>query len=279
MNDTKAVLVTGCTRGGTGYEYCKAFVERHGHVIATHIPSRVPDMSGLLAESYDNVETLGLDVSSDESAASAVESIVSKHGRVDVPLNNAGIGSVGPLAELPLDVARRAWEVNTLGQLRLIQKVVPHMAGRRGGTIVNVRSVVGRVPTPWAGSYSASEATVHAFSDTLRVELRPFGINVVLVVPGAIRWNFGNAAVEKLGQQDWKLYEEFKGAIEERGRASQSGKSTDAGSFARHVVKRVLRPNPPKRIVFGHVTALFALLSWAPVWMPDLFLLNLFGPN
>ncbi|PKI35410.1 hypothetical protein CRG98_044203 [Punica granatum] len=222
MTDPKVVLVTGCAKGGIGYEYCKAFAEQHYcHVIASDISSRVPDMLELKEESSCNVETMELDVSSDESATSAVDSIISKHGRIDVLLNNAGIGSVGPLAELPLEEIRRAWEINTLGQLRLIQKVVPYMANQVSGTIVNVGSVVGKVPTPWGGSYCASKAAVHAISNTLRLELNPFGINVVLVVPGAIRSNFGNATVTKLCHQEWKLYKEFKGAIEERGGASQ----------------------------------------------------------
>ena len=111
------------------------------------------------------------------------------------------------------------------------------MASRQSGSIVNVESVVGIVPTPWAGSYCASKAAVHAMSNTLRVELRPFGVNVVLVVLGAVRSNLGRANTERLGNYDWKLYKEFKEAIAERDRASQGGKATDATIFARHVAR------------------------------------------
>ncbi|PON92181.1 Short-chain dehydrogenase/reductase [Trema orientale] len=279
MNDKKVVLVTGCAKGGIGYEYCKAFADQNCRVIATDIPQRLNDIVDL---PNDNVDALALDVTCDESVSSAVKTVVSKYGRIDILINNAGVGSTGPLAELPLESIRRAWEVNALGQLRLVQQVVPHMAtrpGGGGGTIVNVGSVVGRVPTPWAGSYCASKAAVHAVTETLRVELRPFNIDVVLVVPGAVRSNFGKANMEGLGGFDWKLYKGFKEAIEERARASQGGQATEAEVLARHVVKKVLRPKPPKHIVFGHMTCLFAFLSWSPLWVRDWFFAKRFKLN
>ena len=151
------------------------------------------------------------------------------------------------------------------------------MASRQSGSIVNVGSVVVRVPTPWAGSYCASKAAVHAMSNTLQVELRPFGVNVVLVVPGAVRSNLGRANTDIVGNYDWKLYKEFKEAIAERARASQGGKATDAAIFARHVVKKVLSPRPPKQIIFGHMTGLFAMLSWSLLWVRDHFFATRFN--
>ncbi|EEF28812.1 short-chain dehydrogenase ptmH [Ricinus communis] len=269
LEGLKIVLVTGCAKGGIGYEYCKAFAEQNCHVIASDIPRRADHMLDLNSEK--NIETLELDVSSDQSVSTAVDNVISRYGRIDVLVNNAGVGSTGPLAELSLDTVRKAWEINTLGQLRLVQKVVPHMASKGSGRIVNVGSVAGVVPTPWAGSYCASKAGVHAMTNTLRVELRPFGINVVLVIPGAIRSNFGRATSEELANQDWKLYKDFKDAIAERAKASQGSKATDATIFARHVAKKVLSPKPPKQIVFGHMTGLFAVLSWSPLWVKDLF--------
>lgn len=276
MSDHKVVLVTGCAKGGIGFEYCKAFAEQNCRVYASDIPGRVDDMLDLKS---DKIETVELDVSSDESVSSAVDAIISKYGRIDILVNNAGIGSAGPLAEISLQAVRKAWEINTLGQLRLVQKVAPFMASQGNGTIVNIGSVVGKVPTPWAGSYCASKAAVHAMSNALRVELRPFGINLVLVVPGAIRSNIGNASIDSLGKQDWNLYKDFKEAIADRAKASQSGKATDSSVFAKHVVKKVLSRKPPRQIVFGHMTSLFALLSWSPLWVRDLFFSNRFGLN
>ncbi|XP_021274958.1 uncharacterized protein LOC110409806 [Herrania umbratica] len=276
MDEPKVVLVTGCAKGGIGYEYCRALAEHNCQVVASDIPRRMDDMLDL---NSDNIETIELDVSSDESVSSAVNTVISKYGHIDVLINNAGIGSTGPLAELSLDAIKKAWEINTLGQLRMVQQIVPHMASRRRGCIVNVGSVVGRVPTPWAGSYCSSKAAVHAVTSSLRVELRPFGINVVLVVPGAVRSNFGSSSLERLGDHDWKLYKEFKEAIAERARASQGSQATDAMMFARHVVKKVLSPKPPKQIVFGHMTGLFAVLSLSPLWVRDLFFRTRFNLN
>ncbi|XP_070049797.1 short-chain dehydrogenase virD-like [Nicotiana tomentosiformis] len=276
MGDQKVVLVTGCAKGGIGYEYCKAFAEQNCHVFASDIAQRMSDMLDLRA---DKIETLDLDVASDESVASAVNSIITKCGKIDILINNAGIGSTGPLAELPLDAIRKTYEINTLGQLRLVQQVVPHMASRRSGSIVNVGSVVGKVPTPWAGSYCASKAAVFSISHTLRVELSPFNINVIIVVPGAIRSSFGNNNVERLQNYEWKLYKDFKEAIIERAKASQGGKATEALVFARHVATKVLSPKPPKVIQFGHMTGLFSLLSWSPLWARDLFFSTRFKLN
>lgn len=274
MSDRKIVLVTGCAKGSIGYEYCKAFAEKKCHVFASDIPTRIEDMSDLES---DNIEILELDVSSDQSVSSAVATVISKYGHIDILVNNAGIGGTGPLAELPLDAFRKAWEINTLGQLRMVQHVVPHMAMRRSGSIVNVGSVVGNVSTPWAGAYCASKAAVHAMSNSLRLELRPFGINVVLVLPGSVRSNLGRANLERLSDYEWKLYKDFKGVIEERARASQGEKATDGRVFARHVVRKVLGHKPPKQIVFGHMTGLFALLSWSPLSVRDLFFSTRFG--
>lgn len=268
MSDRKVVLITGCAKGGIGYEYCKAFAERNCNVFASDIPHRMSDLADL---QHEQIETLELDVSSDESVAKAVDLVVSRYGKIDILINNAGIGSTGPLAELPLDAIRRAYEINALGQLRMVQGVVPHMVGRGGGSIVNIGSVVGKVPTPWAGSYCASKAYVHAMSHALRVELKPFNINVVLVYPGAIRSNFGSNSIDRLKDYDWRVYRDFKDAIADRARASQSGKSMDATVFARHVASRVLSSNPPKTIMCGHMTGLFNFLSWSPLWVRDVF--------
>ncbi|KAL2531741.1 NAD(P)-binding Rossmann-fold superfamily protein [Abeliophyllum distichum] len=276
MSNQKVVLVTGCAKGGIGYEYCKAFAAKNCHVFATDVSQRMQDLEDLQSE---KIEMLELDVSSDESVTSAINFVISRRGRIDILINNAGIGNTGPLAELPLDAIRKTYEINTLGQLRMIQQVVPYMAAQRSGRIVNIGSVVGKVPTPWAGAYCTSKAAVHAMSHTLRVELMPFKIDVILVAPGAIKSNLGSNNLEKLKNYDWKLYKNFKEAIGERARASQVGKSTDATLFARHVASKVLSPKPPKQIVFGHMSGLFTFLSWSPLWVRDRFFANRFKLN
>ncbi|KAL8528911.1 hypothetical protein ACS0TY_006400 [Phlomoides rotata] len=278
MSNGKNVLITGCGKGGIGYEYCRAFAEHKCNVFASDVPQRIADLTHLQGQ---RIETLGLDVTSDQSVAEAIKHVISRRGKIDILINNAGIGSTGPLAELPLEVVKKAYEINALGQLRMVQHVVPHMVAGGGGCIVNIGSVVGEVPTPWAGSYCASKAYVHAISHALRVELKPFNIDVVLVLPGAVRSNFGSNAMDRLKEQEWKIYKDFEDCILERARASQSGKSTDATMFARHVASKVMRrsSNPPKTITSGHMTGFFAFLSWSPLWVRDLFFTKRFGLN
>lgn len=272
MTRPKVVLVTGCAKGGIGYEYCKAFVEQNCIVFASDISQRMHEIVDLPS---DKVKTLELDVTSDESVLAAINTIISKCGHIDILVNNAGIRTIGPLTELPLETIRKDWEINALGQLRLVQSVVPHMASQRSGCIVNVGSVVGKVATPWAGSYCGSKSSVHAFTNTLRLELKPFGIDVVLVMPGAVKSNIEKPNFQKA--LEWKVYKDFKDSIADRAKASQGTKATDAAVFARHVVKKLLSPKPPKHIEFGQMTTLFTLLSWSPLWITDWFFTTRFN--
>ncbi|GJN35614.1 hypothetical protein PR202_gb24408 [Eleusine coracana subsp. coracana] len=272
------VLITGCAKGGIGYEYCQAFAALGCHVVATDIPDRVPELAADLdLDLDDDGEVVPLDVTSDSSVEAAVSRVVASHGRIDVLVNNAGIGCTGPLAELRAESVRRAMDVNFLGQLRTVRAVAPHMLARRSGRVVNVGSVVGTAATPWAGPYCASKAAVHAATDALRLELRPFGVHVIKVVPGAVRSGLGRANAAQLVEREWRMYGAFAAAIEERARASQSGRATDAGVFARHVARRVMSPRPPREIVYGHMTLLFAALASSPVWVRDAFFTRRFG--
>ncbi|XP_025809549.1 NADPH-dependent 1-acyldihydroxyacetone phosphate reductase-like [Panicum hallii] len=270
------VLITGCAKGGIGYEYCLAFSALGCRVVATDIPDRVPDLADLAAAA----DTLPLDVTSESSVESAVRRVLADHGRIDVLVNNAGVGCTGPLAELRLESVRRAMDVNFLGQVRMVRAVAPHMARRGSGRVVNVGSVVGRAATPWAAPYCASKAAVHAATDALRLELRPFGVHVVAVVPGAVRSGLGRANTAGLaaaGRGEWRLYRGFAAAIEERARASQAGRATEAGALARHVARRVMSARPPREIVYGHMTLLFAALAASPGWVRDAFFARRFG--
>jgi len=153
------------------------------------------------------------------------------------------------------------------------------VAGITSGSIVNVGNLVGYVSTPWARSYCAGKASMQAMSNSLRLKLRPFGVNVVLVLPSSMRSNLGRANLERLGNYEWKLYKDFKEVIEERARASQDDKAMDGRVFARHVVRKVLGPKPPKQIVFlSHDWFVCLALMVSPVGKRSFFL-NLFWPK
>jgi NAD(P)-dependent dehydrogenase (short-subunit alcohol dehydrogenase family) len=144
------------------------------------------------------IRPLAMDVTDEESMQSGVKQIIDKEGRIDVLVNNAGYGSYGALEDVPLSEARNQFEVNVFGAARLTQLVLPHMREQRSGTIVNITSMGGKIYTPLGAWYHATKFALEAISDCLRMEVEPFGINVVVIEPGGINTEWGGIAAEKL---------------------------------------------------------------------------------
>lgn len=214
-----------------------------------------------------------LDVLSEESVHHVFSSVLEKFGRIDVLVNNAGIQCVGPLAEIPLSAIENTFNTNVFGSMRLIQAVIPHMASRRKGKIVNIGSVTVLGPGPWAGGYTASKAALHSLTDTLRLELRPFGIDVINVAPGAVKSNIGNSALASYNRMpEWKLYKPFEAAIRERTNFSQGPKSTPSEEFAKKTVAAVLNKNPPAWFSYGHYSTIMAIMYHLPLFIRDFIL-------
>ncbi|KAL9263914.1 Short-chain dehydrogenase RED1-like protein [Drosera capensis] len=243
-DDKPVVLITGCSTGGIGHALARAFSSSHCRVVATSrslsaMPDLVEDQSGRFFVQE-------LDVLSDESVYHVLESVLERFGRIDVLVNNAGVQCVGPVAEVPLAAVKHAFDTNVFGTLRMIQAVVPHMACRKKGKIVNIGSVAALAPGPWAGAYTASKAAIHALTDTLRYELKPLGIDVISVAPGGIKSNIANSAIASYSRfPEWKLYKKYEAAIRERAAYSQSSRSTPADEFAKKTVAVILQKNPP----------------------------------
>jgi len=143
---------------------------------------------------------LPLDVTDEGSMAAAVRAVEAEHGAVKVLVNNAGYGVNGPLEELDMEDVRREFETNVFGLLRLSQLVLPAMRAQGYGRIVNVGSMGGLFTVPGAGAYHASKYAVEALSDALRVEVRPFGVDVVLIEPTGVRTAFADKISATLGQ-------------------------------------------------------------------------------
>ena len=139
-----------------------------------------------------------MDVTDDASMTAGVQRIVDDTGRLDVLVNNAGYGSFGAVEDVPLDEARRQFEVNVFGLARLVQLALPHMRARGSGRIVNVSSVGGKIGEPLGAWYHATKFAVEGLSDSLRLEVAPFGIHVVLVEPGPIRSEWNTIARESM---------------------------------------------------------------------------------
>lgn len=267
---TPMVLITGSS-GGIGRALALAFQARGCTVYAS--ARRLDSLRELQAQ---GIRTLQLDVTRAEQISAAVAQIEAAHGALGVLVNNAGIPVMGPIAELPPEELRRQWETNLTAPMALIQAVVPGMVRAGGGRIVNIGSVSGLLTTPFAGPYCASKAALHSLSDALRMELRPFGIEVLQVQPGAIESGFGASAQAQTGAQSWQLYARYAAAIAKRAGASQEH-ATPTEVFASRMVSAVLAPRPAAVIRIGSGSRLLPWLAKLPRALRERLLQARFG--
>lgn len=175
------VLLTGAS-SGIGYDVAPLLV-RYGYTVYG-AARRVEKIEELASE---GVKALSLDVTDEASMEAAVQQIIDAEGRIDVLINNAGYGSYGAIEDVPIDEARRQFEVNLFGLARLTQLVLPHMRARGSGRILNISSMAGRITSPLGAWYHATKYALEAFSDALRMEVEEFGIDVVIIEPGGIK--------------------------------------------------------------------------------------------
>jgi NAD(P)-dependent dehydrogenase (short-subunit alcohol dehydrogenase family) len=175
---TSTVLITGCS-SGFGKASAALFLARGWNVIAT---MRSPKPT--LFEESERLLVTALDVTDPSSVSNALAEGIARFGRIDVLVNNAGIGLFSALEATPDEVIKRVFETNTFGVMAVTRAVVPHMRERGSGTIVNVTSSVGIAPMPLVAAYTASKYAIEGFSESLAYELGTFGVRVKIVEPG-----------------------------------------------------------------------------------------------
>lgn len=188
----QVALVTGAT-SGIGAAAARALRDR-GFVV--YAGGRRADRLQALAS--ERLIPLRLDVTDDSSCRAAVERIISEQGHLDVLVNNAGYGALGAIEDTDLDEGRGQFEVNVFGPFRLIQLALPHMRAQRSGRIVNVSSIGGQVYSLLGGWYHGTKFALEGMSDSLRVEVAPFGIDVSIIEPGAIDTEWGPIAADNV---------------------------------------------------------------------------------
>ncbi|WP_018319014.1 oxidoreductase [Bradyrhizobium sp. WSM2793] len=140
---------------------------------------------------------LSVDVADAASVVAAIDRIIAERGRIDVLINNAGYGQFGALEDVPIEVGRRQMEVNLIGAAHVTQLVLPHMRARKFGKIINISSTGGKVASPLGGWYHASKFALEGYSDSLRNEVRPFGVDVIVIEPGGIETEWGGIAEDE----------------------------------------------------------------------------------
>ncbi len=192
MTTTKVALVTGAS-SGIGEATARQLAAAGFTVYAA---ARRAERLQKLAEA--GIHPIAMDVTHDASMQAGVQAILTEQGRIDVLVNNAGYGSYGALEDVPVEEARAQMEVNVFGAARLTQLVLPAMRAQRSGTIVNVTSMGGKITTPLGAWYHATKFALEAISDCLRMEVAPFGIDVVVIEPGGIRTEWSGIAADKV---------------------------------------------------------------------------------
>ncbi|MEY2473563.1 MAG: hypothetical protein QOK28_2892 [Actinomycetota bacterium] len=187
MTPMGVVLVTGSS-SGFGELIALELARRGDTVVATmrNLEKRKVLDDAAAAEGLA-LEVDQLDVTDDASVRACVERTLAKHGRIDVLVNNAGIGRLGPLEEHADDEILEIFDTNVMGYVRCMRAVLPAMRAQNGGTIVNVTSMAAFIAVPFMGAYAASKAAIEAFSEALHGEVLPFGIRVVTVQPAAYK--------------------------------------------------------------------------------------------
>lgn len=188
----KVILITGAS-SGIGFESA-LILAAQGHKV--YAAARRMERMEPLRES--GIVPICLDVSEEKSMEACVKTIIDSEGRIDVLINNAGYGYLGAIENVPIEEARRQLEVNLFGLARLTQLVLPYMRANQSGRIINTSSIAGKCAVLFGGWYNVSKYAVEAFSDALRIEVRPLGIDVSIIEPGGIKTNWGIIAAENL---------------------------------------------------------------------------------
>ena len=185
----KVVFITGASSG-------------IGKAIATHLSNNGYTVYGTSRHDVDssnlNFRFLRLDVRNEESIQKAVTTIIEKEGRIDVLINNAGLGMIGALEDTSIEETKSIFETNVFGMLAVCNEVIPHMRSEKSGMIINTSSIAGQIGLPYRGVYNATKHAIEGFSEALSMELRPFNVKVIILEPGDFRTNINtNRKVSK----------------------------------------------------------------------------------
>lgn len=242
----KVALVTGAS-SGIGYATALELKERGFSVYGA--ARRVEKMTGLLER---GIKTIPLDVTNDVSMKNCVDYIIKEEGRIDVLVNNAGYGSYGAVEDVPAEEARRQVEVNLFGLARMSQLVLPYMRDRGYGKIVNISSMGGKIWTPFGGWYHATKFAVEGLSDCMRMELKPFGIDVIVIEPGGVASEWSGIAADHLVKvSGGGAYGEAARKTAEATKRTYAGSVTKPETIAKCIGKAVTVRKPKTRYLLG----------------------------
>lgn len=265
----KVILITGAS-SGMGKEFVKALL-LDGHIVYGSA-RRLEKMLDI--EKY-GAKILSFDITDEESMINGINTIIENEGKIDVLINSAGFGLQGTMEDVPMNDARYQFEVNVFGLSRLVQLVLPHMREKQIGTIINISSVAGKVPSPMAGWYHASKHALEALSDSLRMEVKQFGINVVIIQPGSVKSEWGNIAMDSALSMSGKgVYKTMAKNYVDSVKAMDP-KASDPAVITKLVRKAIYSKHPKTRYVGGFMAKpLLYLHSLLPDKIYDALMLS-----
>jgi len=270
MVSKQTVFITGCSPGGIGNALARQYHAAGLRVIASARRLEVLDDLRTLG-----IETIQLDVT-DLSGIRSARDHVSQltEGKLDILVNNAGIPYTVPSTDITLEGITSLFATNVFSVMLLCQEFVPLLIAAKG-KIVNIGSVVGILPVPFGSVYNASKAAVHQYGDTLRLELKPFGVQVITIVTGGVKSNIASHTKDIAPESLYYLiHDEYQA---KRKAMSQKG-ATPTDEFAQHVVRRTLKSRPALRIWGGGGSFLIWFLTGLlPHGWLDGVLMRMFG--
>lgn len=258
MKNNKVILLTGAS-SGIGYDTAVALAQQGHKVYAA--ARRVERMEPL--REY-GIVPLKMDVTDEASMQKGVKALLDAEGRIDVLINNAGYGYFGAVENVPMYDARNQLEVNVFGLARLCQLVLPTMRAQHSGRIINTASVAGRAVFYYGGWYHVSKYAVESLSDALRMELKPFGIDVVIIEPGAIKTNWGIIAADHLIESSKGTAYEQTGTMMANNLRNMylSNTISDPAVVRKAIVRAVNARRPCTRYRIGRMANAIVFFHW-----------------
>ena len=243
----KVILITGAS-SGMGKDFALELLNK-GYIVYG-LARRIDKMDDLVAAGG---KAIAMDITDETQIEDAVNQVMDEQGKVDVLINNAGYAVYGTVEEVPIDVARRQFEVNIFGLASLTQKIIPGMRERRSGTIINISSMGGKMYTPMGAWYHATKHALEGWSDCLRLELKSFGVDVVIIEPGGIATEFGNVFKENLqgDEKNGPYADALQKIIASTKAMDEKGQLSPPSVITNLIVKAVNSKTPKTRYVAG----------------------------
>lgn len=261
-NYGKVVLVTGAS-SGIGKAIAHALASRGCRVYGTSRAVKPGVYNEIFSPGDKNdgfIRMIQLDVCSEESVKMAVSLVLKEEGTIDILINNAGFGIAGSVEDTTIEEAHNQFDTNFFGVLRMCRNVIPIMRENKNGLIINISSVAGLISIPFQSMYSSSKYAVEALTEAMRIEVKPFGINVSMVEPGDTKTGFTEKRVYAVGANKDSAYNmKFEKSINSMEKSELNGPGPD--KIVQAVIKIINMKNPPIRITAGFSYKLIVFLK------------------